>query len=253
MPARMVVVSKCEEESVDSRNESLEGISKPTISDVVRAVPDALLNAVPVAGAATPFLALVCSTPAQRRRDDYLQDVSNRLRALEDAGLLTSEDLNSEDFITAVLRTVPAAMSTAAAEKRAALRNAALNTALGRQPAEDLFEMFLRYVEDLTPLHIKLLVLFDDPDDRCREAGIDFSGIISGAPWQVVCGLYPDLTGEDEVCSHAWSELNARGLVNTDSLKGMMTARGIMARRTSELGRRFVQFIREPRDTPREP
>ena len=238
---------------MDSRSDSLKDVSRPTIGDVVRAVPDAILGAVPGAGAATPFLALVCSTPAQRRRDDYLQDMSDRLRALEDAGLLTRDDLDSEDFITAVLRTVPAAMSTAAAEKRTALRNASLNTALGRQPSEDLFEMFLRYVEELTPLHIKLLVLFDDPDGRCREAGLDFSGLLAGSPWQIVCGFYPALTDEENVCSHAWSELNVRGLVNTDSLRSTMSGSGLMARRTSDLGQRFVQFIREPLDTGEEP
>ena len=211
---------------MDSRDRPVEEIVHPTISDVVRAVPDALLSFVPGGGAVTPFLALVCSTPAQRRRDEYMQDISDRVLALEDAGLLTRDDLQSEEFVTAVLRTVPAAMSTAAAEKRAALRNAALNTALGRQPSEDVFEMFLRYVEDLTPLHIKLLVLFDDPGARCRAANVEVGSTLGGAAWQVVCAVYPELVQEDAICSHAWSELKARGLVNTDGLKGMASASG---------------------------
>lgn len=234
----------------DSREEPLRDVTRPTIGDVVRTVPEALLGIVPGGGAVTPWLALICAPPAARRRDEFIQDLSDRLRELEDAGLLTLEDLESDAFVTAVLRTIPAAMSTAAAEKLAALRNAAVNTALGRQPAEDLFEMFLRYVDDLAPLHIKLLVLFDDPGARCREVGRDYSGLLSGTPWQVVCDIYPELADEQVVCSHAWSELHARGLTSTDSLFGMMTARGITERRSSELGRRFVEFIKKPQVGP---
>jgi hypothetical protein len=40
-----------------------------------------------------------------------------------------------------------------------------------------------------------------------------------------------------------WTDLNERGLVNTPGLKGMMTADGALAKRTTERGDRFLAFV----------
>ena len=72
---------------------------------------------------------------------------------LEEEGRLMRETLyDNEAFVDAVARGVQAAIRTGQQEKRAALRNAALNAALNLVPDEAERQMFLELVERFTVL-----------------------------------------------------------------------------------------------------
>jgi hypothetical protein len=232
---------------VDSSRESLGDVSRPSAGDVVRAGIDTGLQLVPGGGLVLPFLQLLVATPLEKRRDAWIQDLADRVAELENGGQLLYSDLeDNEPFATAVYHGVRAAISTSAHEKHEALRNAALNSALQLQPENDLFEMFLRYLSDFTPVHIKLLMLYDDPGARLQERGLEVEPVIAVARWHLVELCLPELAGYKDTASQAWEELRDRGLVQATSLDIMGTAQGLESSLTSSLGKQFVAFISDP-------
>jgi hypothetical protein len=232
---------------VESSHESLDDVSRPSAGDIVRAGIDTGLQLIPGGGLALPFLQLVVASPLQKRRDSWMQDLADRLTEMESRGQLSRADLESnEAFATAVYHGVRAAISTSASEKHDALRNAALNSALRLQPEADLFEMFLRYLNDFTPMHIKLLMLFDDPARHLETSGRKTEEPQSGNKWDLVAACLPELVSYKIATQRAWEELGDRGLVEKISLDGMATPRSLTDPMATHLGQRFVRFISDP-------
>ena len=137
-----------------------EGLPKREAVDVVHAVVKAGLSAIPYAGgAASELLSLVIGPPLEKRRDNWLEGIATRLEQLEkEREDFKVEDLaENESFVTAVLRATRQALATHRKEKLEALRNAVLNAALPNAPDDDLQLMFINFIEDLTPWHLRIL------------------------------------------------------------------------------------------------
>jgi hypothetical protein len=67
-----------------------------------------------------------------------------------------------------------------------------------------------------------------------------------GAMSHLVEEAFPELKGRRDLYDLIWKDLYSRGLASTDGLHTTMTGDGIVARRTTKLGREFVAFIRDP-------
>ena len=124
-----------------------------TRGDHALAVARAAGSAVPIAGGAIEELIGYIKAPLDQRRDEWFQVLADGLARLEEEGRLMRETLyDNEAFVDAVARGVQAAIRTGQQEKRAALRNAALNAALNLVPDEAERQMFLELVERFTVL-----------------------------------------------------------------------------------------------------
>lgn len=77
-------------------------------------------------------------------------------------GFRISELSTNERFVTAVLQIVPIAIKNHQREKLEALRNPALNTALGVKLKDFYLELFVGYIDQLTPLHVHVLKVFSN-------------------------------------------------------------------------------------------
>ena len=62
----------------------------------------------------------------------------------------------------------------------------------------------------------------------------------------IIQAAIPDLQGQDALANRLVSDLESSGLLNGASLNVTMTGQGLMASRTTELGRAFLQFISDP-------
>jgi hypothetical protein len=85
-------------------------------------------------------------------------------------------------------------MSTHKQEKRDALRNALLNIALHRSTDEDQQQTFLRYIDELTVWHLRILSLFQDPPKMLSTKGVQANFYMGGGA-QVIESVYPELSG----------------------------------------------------------
>ena len=217
---------------------------KPTGADATYAVVKAAISTVPALGgpAAELFTALI-APPLERRKQAWMEEIAQALRELENQGRISIEDLSEDEiFIDTLLQASEAAIRTHQAEKHAALRNAVLNSTLPSPPDESLRQLFLSFVDQFTVWHLRLLKLFQNPKELSREPTRGYIGGLSS----ILEATYPELRGKRGFYDQIWRDLYLRGLVNTESLHSMMTASGLTAKRTTELGDRFLRFIDEP-------
>lgn len=237
---------------VDSRDESLEEVSQPSSGDIVRASIDTGLQLVPGAGLVLPWLELLVARPLEKRRDEWLQSLADRLLQLEEQ--VRNGLSENEAFITALYHGVRAAISTSSREKHEALRNAALNSALSTQPETDLFETFLRFVAELTPIHINLLRIAVDLNAAAagREVSKEALRALNNDILEpFLKDVLPDARQHPDVYRGAWRELYSRGLVRLEdlSLRISVTHMGERSSYATDTGRQFVQFISDPSAT----
>ncbi len=176
-----------------------------------------------------------------------MQEIGEGLRQLErDVGVVLENLQEHEAFIDLALEASQIAIRTSNREKREALRNAVLNTALPEAPEESMQKMLLTFVDTLSAVHLKLLVLFNDPQGFVNAHQSNFGNISMGAASHLVEAAYPELRGERHIYDPVWKDLYSRALVNTESLHMMMTGMGILERRTTAIGEMLVEFIRSP-------
>lgn len=223
---------------------------EPSGADVAHLVAKAAISAIPtVGGPAAELFASLVTPPLERRLQAWMSEVAEGLRELEGQRKVSFEDLQKDEaFIDTLLHASQAAMRTHQQEKRAALRNAVLNSALPNPPDESLRLVFLSLVDQFTVWHLRLLKLFQDPEGWARKHNHDYGSIYAGGLSLILESAYPELRGRRDFYDQLWRDLYLRGLVNTDTLHGMTTVSGLMAKRTTDLGDRFLAFIEEPED-----
>jgi hypothetical protein len=223
-------------------------VFKTKTADVVHTAVKAVISAVPLAGGPmAEFFALVVAEPSQKRRDEFCQDLYERLIELaahNDAA--KPEALASNPaFQAACVESVQIAARSADQEKLGMLRNAVLNTALATTIEEPIRAMFMQCIERLTVDHVRILAIFDDPL-AIEAVQTKIKGIMAGGAMIVVEAAAPDLAKRPEWLSLIIRDLTTSSLLGDPNLNTMMTPSGIGARRTTNLGRDFLNFLRDP-------
>jgi len=166
-----------------------------------------------------------------------MQAVGEKLQELEAKGLKLEGLQQNEQFVTAVMHATQAAMRTHVVAKRAALRNAILNVAIGQAPEEIVQHLLLEFVDSLTEMHLRILKVFHAPS---APPGMSIDGL-SG----VLEHSIPELRNRREIYDQLWKDLYVRGLVNTE-LHVTIHSSGLAQRKTTGLGEALLQFIAEP-------
>jgi hypothetical protein len=228
-----------------------ERYPEPTGADAVLGASRAALAAIPIVGGSiTEVVSMVLAPSIARRRDEWLKELADGLDEVERKveGFKTENLGQNENFVSAVIEASRSAISTHKSEKRAALRNALLNIALHRGPEEDQQQMFLRYIDEFTIWHVRILALFRDPPKYLAAKGVRTNYYMGGGS-QVLEDVYPELKGQRELYDQISSDLNARGLFNSPHfLNATMSPQGMVSKRTTPLADRFLDFITSPVD-----
>jgi hypothetical protein len=168
--------------------------------DVAHTIVKAGISSIPVVGgAAAELFALVIEPPLDKRRNEWMKAMAEGLKTLEEKGALRIDDLpKNEAFISTVMHASQAALRNHQKEKLEALRNAALNVAIGNAPDEDIQLMFVNLIDAVTPWHIRILKVFQDPVRFGREKGMTPEGTMMGAPATLLERCCPELAGRPE-------------------------------------------------------
>ncbi len=215
-----------------------------------RAALKAGIASIPVVGAAgAELFGYLVAEPYQKRWEAWAQGVGDALGALRDQDRIDPEALREDPaFQDTVISITQAAVRTSDEDKRAALRNAILNTALPNPPGSAQREMFVRFVEELAPLHLRILDLFNGPRRWLSAHGKLHIGERPeiGSLHDLLVLAYPDLREERDACDQCWADLYTNGLVSRERLTGPTVGRGPLADLTTHRGKEFLRFIREP-------
>lgn len=215
---------------------------RPAPGDVIHTTIRATLGAIPYVGsAATEFFNAVIAPPILKRREIWMEEIAKALNQLESTieGFKVEELSKNEEFISAIMHGTIIAMRTHQTEKIEILRDAVINVAIGRAPRDDLQLMFLRFIDELTPYHLKILKLFSNPAPYVGNIGM---GGLSTAIEKAV----PELQNQKEFYTLLYRDLGARGLLIDSGLNVTMTGHGLGQKRTTQLGDAFLEFIKSP-------
>jgi hypothetical protein len=228
---------------------NIRGKPKAKAGDVAHTLTKAGLSAIPVVGgpAAELFSAIIVP-PLAKRRDEWIESVVEGLKALEERvnGFEIEALSQNETFITTVMHASQAAIRNHQKEKREALRNAVLNSASSNDLEEDLQLMFLNFADTLTPLHLRILKFLNDPHEWCQRNEIACPDLTMGSISSILELALPELEGRRELYDQVVKDLFSRGLIGTDSLHSIMSSAGIFAPRTTDMGKRFIDFVTSP-------
>lgn len=234
---------------------SRKPLPQPTFEDVVHAGRKALVSMIPLVGGAGTELMELMSSPVSIRRDEWFEDLARRLKDLEQTidGFHFEELANSEQFVSSLLQATQAAVKTHHPAKLAALRNAVLNTAIGCSVDDVEQATFLGYIDELSTWHLQILLFLQNPLKLVNERKVrtDYSMGSLARPLEEV---FPELRGRQDFYDQILRDLRSRGFVNSaESLfQSTMTTSGMFAKRTTEIGDRFLEFIKSP-ETEKKP
>ena len=220
-------------------------------SDLGHAIAKGALSTIPiVGGSVAEIFSLILEPPITKRRDAFLIAIYGELQSLSEKvdDFNIEELVENEIFITSLTHAVPVAVKNHQIEKITALKNVVLNSALPNAPNEDKQLMFLDFIDSFTSWHLKLLLLFDDPEGYASENDISFPNWQGGGIRSVIELVFPILKNEKQFTTQVWKDLFNHGLFNTsaDSINTMMTGNGMISPRTTELGQEFLNFIMDP-------
>ena len=196
--------------------------------DLARKAVERAIEAVPGGSIVTFVLSEFLPPALERRRDKFLKDLAEAVERLEQKGLLTSQELvSNEPFVTAIVQATRAAIGNHRTEKLEALRSAVLNTGLGRLKDEDEQQLFLQYIDDLTPSHLAVL---KECQNGTQQSAEDF---------QQKGAFYAQII----------EDLSARGLLSTADGAMHTVVIGVdgkLGERATDRGNSFLEFIADP-------
>jgi hypothetical protein len=190
--------------------------------DIAYTASKALVSMIPIAGgAATEIISLIIKPPLTKRYEEWLESMAQALAALiEKVNTLNLDDLTkNEAFITAVWQATTIAIRTHQEEKREALRNAILNTAIPDKTNENLQLIFLNLIDTFTPWHLRMLKYAADPKAYVRDNNIEFFDP-SNEERPPIEDIFPEFKqyprelGALKMPDQIFQELNTRGLVS---------------------------------------
>ncbi|MFA5232524.1 MAG: hypothetical protein WC410_02565 [Candidatus Paceibacterota bacterium] len=232
-------------------SENIKKTPKSTGGDTAHMLVRAGLSAIPVVGGpATEIFSAIVNPPLSKRRDKWIESIVDELVKLQEKVEGFSIDSLSQNdvFITTVTHATQIAIRTHQKEKLEVLKNIVLNVASGNSPDEDLQLMFLDYVDTLTSWHLRFLQLFQDPRVYIIKETGSYSEMTMGGVSSLFRFVFPEIANNRIFYEQIMRDLYNKGLINTDHsvLHTTMTGRGIVEKRTTEIGDQFLNFIKNP-------
>jgi hypothetical protein len=179
---------------------------------------------------------------------EFVNDLAERVQQLEDAGRLRIDELlKNERFVEAVGTASRLAPFTVRDEKRRALRNAVLNSALTQDLDALEQQIFFGFIERFTDLHLVMLKLLKDPEHWPGRSGAQFGRSLNSALRAVLMDGLPALQMRPFLADQVWLELRSNNLVEgAESLDNAGEGPSVTRKRTTAFADRFLEFISSP-------
>jgi len=217
-----------------------EKCPSPTAGDTLHTLVKAGLSAIPIVGGpAAELFAYLIVPPLAKRRDEWLQSIAEGLRAIESkVEKFSIQSLAQNDaFVTMLMEASRIAVRNHAKEKIRALRNAVLNAAL--ESPDELFQtILLRFLEEATPWHLRVLAFYHDPQSYASKAGLTLT--MGDFLSSYVSHVFKELEGNDAFRLQIERDLLDHGLIYPEG--------EWYSKRTTDTGDRALAMISSPTD-----
>lgn len=224
--------------------------TEKTATDIAREIGRAIISAIPAAGGPLQVaFENIFTSSIEKRKEAWLNQLADVINEVQQrVSEITPERLAENDaFVTVVMQASQVAIRNHQQAKLEALRNAVLNAALPNPPHEDEQMIFLRLIDQLTPWHLRVLSVLNDPIRWMERNNIHNPNWGMGGASTVLEHCLPDLQGQRETYDQIVLDLQGQGMLGQGQfLHVMMTGGGMVASRTTDRGRRFIRFISEP-------
>lgn len=219
---------------------------KSTKEDVVHAAVKSTVSLIPgVGNYLSEAFSLLVTQPAEKRKENILVMIDERLRQLEERAAVNLESLTNNDlFLSTVLQATQIAMRTHQKEKIIALLNAVSNVALNSSIDDNIVQMYLNFIDSFNEWHLRVLNFFDNPIHYYSEKGITTQNILYGSPMRALYSYYPELQKREAFTKQILTDLYQKGLFSTEP-KNLITTTsvdGMMSSRTTDIGKDFIEF-----------
>jgi len=204
------------------------------------------LNAVPlVGGAIATVFETVFSSPIDARKEAWLCDLAKTVDDLcNKVENLTPEKLSKNDeFISAYLLASNIAIRSHQKEKLAALRAAVKNTVLITDYDDSKKMIFIRVIDEMTPLHFRLLTFLSSPEifiNKLNEKEGPNSRTNWGSLGNVWDETYKDIRADNSLIDIVISDLHRFGFIHVDQFH-----KASMNSVSTSIGKQFIGFINE--------
>ncbi len=224
-----------------------EDVNDSTIGDVAHSTVRGAINMVPVIGPlAAELFNMVVTPPLEKRKADWMNDLAERIKKLEESGILNISDLtNNEQFTDTIIQATNFALRTSEEEKLNAFKNAVINTALALSPDKTKSHIFLNQLNNFTAWHVTILKYLDDPRQWFRINEIIPQNMMMGSISSHLLNAFKQLQGNTDLLSIIWQDLNSAGFINTSDFSTMMSGDSSLSSRTTKIGKEFLSFITE--------
>ena len=196
-------------------------------------------------GGATAVITNIVNPTINGWKDKWFGDLYRGFKRLEEKtdGFSFEEQLQKPEVVSVLIETTLSAIKTAKEEKRELLRNAVLNVALKINMREEVIAIILRLVDEMGPIHVKILKYFANPKTYCNENGIDYTNIGSGSPLNMFLEAFPEF--KDGGYEIFLQDLKRNDLLPSGDSLSVMTSNPL-APRTTTLGEQLLKLITSP-------
>jgi len=196
----------------------------------------ALIGALPAGSVLALAFDKVLGPHIEQRRQEWREDIIGALEQLqrEFKDFKWQTSINNQMFVSTFMQSLLTVSKDHRKEKRELLRNALLNTALGRTPSEDLQFLFLDMIDRLSPLHISVLKTFSK--DISTTVPIE----------ELLTKEIKALNGDKDLALKLLTDLKQESLLK-DHLEGrVLGTPGYSSFKSTKLTQRFLDFISAP-------
>ncbi|MES2436561.1 MAG: hypothetical protein V4519_00960 [Patescibacteria group bacterium] len=216
---------------------------KETVGDHAMFITKIVASMIPaIGGPALELLGLV-NTPLETRKTQWFNEMAERINRLEDESISKEKLMNNPEFITVFIHASQIAIRNHEQEKLDALKNAIVNTARNITISNNMKLIFLSYIDNITPWHIKILHYFSDPKNACITNGVNLDKYSMGGATTFMEEVYPELRGKREFYDLIYQDLEAKGLTLKGTLHATTSSSGMLAKRTTNFGDEFLSFV----------
>lgn len=209
-------------------------------------------------GPATELFSLIFKKPLESRVGVWRECVARAILRLQEQKGISIEELQSNEvFLDILMQATQAAVKTHNETKRAALRNAILNSALPGAPEETLQQMYIQSLDALDEWHLRILGFFADPQGWSALNTPKIDVTVSAYPLEFLEKVFPELEGRTFFVRRLYGDLVRYGYVieieqpmsigSDPKMTQVPQWQMSFKRTTDELGDGFVKFITEPR------
>ncbi|NEP79064.1 MAG: hypothetical protein F6K39_13360 [Okeania sp. SIO3B3] len=177
--------------------EKLELLKQGNSKDKNYNAKKALISAIPAIGSlAVTFYENYIKEPSSQRLHDFLVELVQKFSTLQEK--IEAVSFDNPTFHTTFLKAIRIAECEHQQEKLEALRNAVLNSAIPNSLKDDIQAIFLKWIDEFTVSHIRLLKMLDYIDNYNYE--------------QFLANL-PDLEENHSFYNQVLLELRGKGLI----------------------------------------